>query len=125
MLAQPILTGQGSFDIKAISRSGIKDQAKASFEDQKRVAQEKAAQLSGVEHAFAETNEKSLERGADRMSRASTRGTLGLPVLDQRPIEEGKKGTIIGDQGIMIEQGGDGGLVKESGRRYHGKKLLL
>ena len=59
------------------------------------------------------------------MSRPSTGGPLRLPVLDHRPIEQREEGAIIGDQGIMIEQGGDGGLVKESGRRYHGKKLLL
>ena len=124
-LAQPELTGQRVLDIKAIGRVRIKDQSKAQFDDQERMPQQKAAQLGGVEQAFANAQQEGFEVGAFRVGRPSTRGPLRLPVVDHRPIEQREEGAIIGNQGIMLKQRGDGGLVKEIRRRYHGKRLLL
>ncbi len=124
LLTQPLVTRQRRVDIKAIRGSRVQNRAKPQFENQQWVAQEKAAQLGGGEHAFTDANEKGFQLGADRMSRASTRGTLSLPLLDHRPIQKREEGTILGNQRIMIQKRGQNRLVKESGSGYHSRKLL-
>ena len=47
------------------------------------------------------------------MSGPSQPRALGLPLLDDGPIEQREEGALIGHQGIMLEQGGEDGLVKE------------
>src|SRR2546427_6938115 len=55
----------------------------------------------------------------------STSRVLRLPVVNDRPIEQGKEGAIVLHQRIMLEQSGDRRLVKEMGRGYHSTNLLL
>ena len=86
--------------------------------------EQKAAQLTGLGHAFTDAQQKGFEVGPFGMSWASTRRALGLPRLDEGPIEECKEGAILLNQGIMIEQSGDDGLVKEARGGYHSNRLL-
>ena len=102
-LAQPELARQRGLDIEAVGSAGIKHQAKAQFDHQQRVAQQKATQLGGVEHAFADADQEGFEVGAFRVGRSSQRRALSLPALDDGPIEQREEGAIIGHQGIMIE----------------------
>lgn len=59
------------------------------------------------------------------MTGATARGVLLLPLVKQGPIQQREKGAVVLDKGIMLKQGSDGGLVKQSRRRYHGSGLLL
>ncbi|HEY1351147.1 MAG TPA: hypothetical protein VGF67_16125 [Ktedonobacteraceae bacterium] len=125
LLAQPEVAGQGLLNIKAIRLAGIKHEAKAELDDQQRMAQQKTAQLSGGKHAFTETDQEGFQIGAFRMSWAATRGMLGLPLLDHRPVEQGKEGTIVQVKRVMITHGSNGRLAKEGRCRYHSTGLLL
>src|SRR5258708_32474190 len=73
----------------------------------------KAPQLAGIDEAFADAYQKGFEIGTLRMGGTATDRTLGLPLLDQGPIEQGEEGTIVLHQRIMLQQMGQGGLVKE------------
>jgi hypothetical protein len=59
------------------------------------------------------------------MGRSAWARALRFKVLNQGPVKEGKEGPRLGDEGIMVEHGGHGGLVKNRGSRYHHKQLLL
>jgi hypothetical protein len=124
-LAEPVLARQGVFDIKAVGLAGIKHEAKAQCENQQGMASQKAAQLCGGKHAFADANEKSFEGGGFWMRRAPASRTLGLPLFNDRPIEEGEEGPRVQNEWVMIKQGSDGGLVKEGRCRYQSTGLLL
>lgn len=52
LLSRPELASDRLLDIKAIGLSGIKHEMKAQLDHQQRMAQQKAAKLSGVKHAF-------------------------------------------------------------------------
>src|SRR2546426_8181247 len=80
----------------------------AQFDDEQRMHQQEAAQLRGVHHAFPQTQEKSFEIGTLGMRWSPPRGALLLPALNQRPIEESKKGVLadfgsskMGSQALM------------------------
>src|SRR5712691_11648714 len=104
VLAQPVVTGKGLLDIKAIGLRGVQVQAKAQFDHQQRMLEQEATQLTGVAQAFAYTQQKGFEVGAFGMSRSPTRRVLSLPLLNSGPIQQGKEGAIVLDQGIMLEQ---------------------
>ena len=57
--------------------------------------------------------------------RAAIGRLVGLPVLNDRPIHEGKELPIVGDQGIGLQQSSHGRLVKANRRGYHSQNLLL
>jgi len=44
---------------------------------------------------------------------------------DQGPIELGEEGAIGGDNRVMVEERGKGGLVKDGGSKYQSRELLL
>jgi hypothetical protein len=113
------------FGIKAVRLAGIKDEAKTQFDDEQRMVEQKMTQLGGRDHPFPDADEKGFEIRAFRMSRASTRRTLSFPLLDDQPIEESKKGARVLDERVMIDLGGDDGLVKEGGCRYQTMGLLF
>jgi hypothetical protein len=46
-------------------------------------------------------------------------------MFNHRPIEECEEGARVLDEGIMIDLGGDGRLVKESGCRDQSMGLLF
>jgi hypothetical protein len=52
-LTQPKIAGKGLFDIKAIGGSWVFFQMKVQFDHQKRMFEQKATKLSGVDHAFS------------------------------------------------------------------------
>jgi len=86
---------------------------------------EEASELSGVDHAFPNADEK----GFDVDTNGMTMGTaidraLGLPLLDHRPVKQREKRAVVKHNGIMIEQGGDGRLVKGGRSGYQSRKLL-
>src|SRR6266851_3759662 len=87
-LAEPVVAGQSLLDIEAVGLAGIKNEAKAQCDNQQRMAQQKATQLSRVEHAFADADQEGFEVGGFGMSRASASRTLDLPLFNDRPIEE-------------------------------------
>lgn len=125
LVSEPVATRKGLFNVKTIGGTRIKHEMKAQFNDEQRVFDEVSAQLTGVEHPFALTDQERFEIGADRMSRPSTPRTLSLPLIEDGPIEQGKEGAILLHNGIMVEQGGYHRLVKEVRSRYHDKELLL
>ena len=53
--AQPEASWQGVFDIEAIGLGRIKGQAKAQFNDQQGMFDQKGTELRGVNEAFADT----------------------------------------------------------------------
>jgi hypothetical protein len=118
-LSEPKAARQRLLDIKARGSARIEHEMEAQFDHEQGMLQQKAAQLRGVGEAFLLADEEGLEIGALGMSRPSTRGTLGLPRFDDRPVEAGKEGAILGDQGIVRKQSSDGRLVKETRCRYH------
>ncbi|WP_242527410.1 hypothetical protein [Ktedonosporobacter rubrisoli] len=110
--------------VEAVELEGVKHEVKTKIEDEEGMGQQEATQLAGRTEAFADTNEEGLEIGAFRMGRPTPRRTLGVPLLDEGPIEVREEGTILLDQEIMRKQKGKSGLVKVSRRGYHSRKLL-
>src|SRR5205085_11425971 len=115
----------GFVGIKAIGSVGIEHEVEAQFDDQQGMLEQEAAQLAGVDEAFILADEKGFEVGAFGMGRAAWARALSLEVLNEGPVEEGKEGPILGDDGIMVKHGGHRGLVKDRGSGYHHKQLLL
>ena len=97
----------------------------AKLDDEQGMLEEEAVQVAGVHEPFALADQKHFEVGTLGMGRPSTRRTLGLEVVNQRPIEQGKEGAIVLDNGIVGQQSSHDRLVKEIGRGYQSKKLLL
>src|SRR5947209_7700278 len=124
-LTQPELARQGLLDIKAVGSGGIEDQVKAQFGHEQGMSKQKTTELSGVKDAFTDANEEGFKVGTFGVGRASQSRALGLPSLDDRPIEKREEGTIIDDHGIMIQKRGKLRLVKERRCRYHNRELLL
>src|SRR2546421_11380068 len=93
VLAQPVVTGNGLLDIKAIGLRGIEVQAKAQFDHQQRMLEQEAPQLARIYQAFANAQQKGLEVGAFGMCGSSTCRVVGLPLL-YRGTYQGRK---IGD----------------------------
>jgi hypothetical protein len=79
-------TSQRALAVKAIGGVGIEFQMKAQLDDQQGMLEQKATQLARVAHPFSNANEKGFEIGACGMGRPSTSGTLGLPLVNERPI---------------------------------------
>ena len=65
--------------------------------------EQKATQLAGVAHPFANANEKGFEIGAFRMGRASTSRTLSLPSVNKGPIQTVEKSAIVEHHGINVK----------------------
>src|ERR1044071_2591319 len=87
--------------------------------------EQKVAQLFGVDQAFFDAEQKRFEIGREGMAVGTiTVGAAGKPAVNHRPIKQRKEGTIVLDQGINIEQGSEGGLVKANRCRYHSRRLL-
>jgi hypothetical protein len=74
-------------DIEAIGRSRIKVQMKAHLNNEQRMFDEKAPQLGCGSESLADADQEGFEIGAFRMGWTATHGALGLPLLNQRPIE--------------------------------------
>src|SRR5581483_8447517 len=90
------------------------------------MALQEGAQVGGGEESFANAQEKGFEVGGFGMAVSATidRAAL-LPLLNDRPIKQGEEGAIVVDEGIMLQQSSNDGLVKEGRRRYdHDEKLL-
>jgi hypothetical protein len=66
-----------------------------------------------------------LEGGGFGVRGPTARGLPSLSSLNDRPIESGEKGAIVSNDGIMSEERGKGGLVKDVRSRYHSMGLLL
>ncbi len=66
--AQPVIAGQALFGSKTVGLGGIKHQVKAEFDNQQRMLHEKAAQLGGVDKAFADAQQEGFELGTGRMA---------------------------------------------------------
>ncbi|HEY1354521.1 MAG TPA: hypothetical protein VGF67_33335 [Ktedonobacteraceae bacterium] len=124
-LAEPLPGWQGLFDIETRGLGKIEHEMEAEFDDEQRVLEEKRTQLRGGDQAFADANEESFQVGRLGMSWATTLGLLSLPLCDQGPIELGEEGAIGGDKRVMVEESGEGGLVKDGGSTYQSMGLLL
>lgn len=120
---EPEAGGEGSFDIEAVGGTGSEDEVKAKLNNQQGVFDEKSTQLSGVVEAFADAHQQSFEVGRLGMSRATTRGANSFPTVNHRPIEKGKEGAIVSDDGIKFEQSSECRLVKKTRSRYHSSEL--
>ena len=97
----------------------------AQLDDEQGMLEQETTELCGVAEAFLLADEEGFEVGALGMGGPSASRALSLPVVNDGPIKQGKEGAVFGDQRIMIEQRADHRLVKEIGRGYHSKKLLL
>src|SRR5438876_2466646 len=118
-LGEPIAAGKGLLGIKAIGSRWIQMQRKAHFEDEQRMVQQKRAKLCGIDHLFADANEKSLQIGSDRMAMRATIGRLlFLPLLNDRPIKESEKSAVILDDRIIFKECSKRRLVKDRRRGY-------
>src|SRR5260370_37512708 len=124
-LAEPLLTGQGLLCVNSIGSRGIQMQMEAQFDDEQGMSEQKAAQLTGVNQALTKADEKGFEVGALGMRRSPTRRAVGLPVLNEGPIEQGRQGAVIGNERVIRQESRHRGLVKESRGRYHSTRLLL
>ncbi len=124
-LGEPVATGKRLVEIKAIRAAWIKHEMEAELDDEQGMLEQEAAQLAGVGEAFVLTKEEGFEVGALRMSRASTGRALSLPVVNDRPLKQGKEGAILHNHGIMLKQSGHHRVVKQIRRGYHSKQLLL
>src|SRR5258708_21610382 len=105
-LAEPKGARERVLTVKAIGGAGIKHQMKAQFDDEQGMLEEEAAQLAGGEKPFADAQQEGFEVGTFGMGRSPTRRALVLPLLNEGPIQEGKEGAVVLDQGIMLEQSG-------------------
>ena len=103
----------------------IEHKVKTQFKHEQRVSEKKLTKLSGGDEAFADTDQEGFHVSGFGMGWPSTQGLPGFPLLDDGPIKRGEKGPIVGDDGIMIEQFGQGGLVKDVRSRYQSMGLLL
>src|SRR5260370_37719796 len=103
-LAQSNLTGKRLLAVKAIRGVGIKFEMKAQFNDQQGMFEQKATKLTGVDHAFANANQKGFEVGTFRMSGSSTSRALLLPLVDEGPIEQGKESAVVLNHRVMLKQ---------------------
>jgi hypothetical protein len=117
--------GQDYVAIVGHGGAGIKLEMEAELDDEQGMLEQEAAQLAGVEQAFALTDQECFEVGALWMGRASTRRTLRLPALNQGPIKQREEGAILLNKGIVGQQSSHHGLVKQIRRGYHTQKLLL
>lgn len=87
---------------------------------------QEVAQARAEGQAFLETDEKGFKVGGEGMAvRAAKSGLVSLPALNDAPIKKRKELAIVGDQGIGIQQGLHGRLVKACRRGYHSQNLLL
>ena len=111
-------TSQRALAVKAIGGVGIEFQMKAQLDDQQGMFEQKATQLARVAHLFPNAYEKGFEIGAFGMGRPSTSRTLGLPLVNERPIQQGEKGAIVLHHGINVEHLLQHRLVKEARREY-------
>ena len=121
---EPLAAGQGFLDIEAERFGEIEHEMEAQLKHEQGVGEKKLAELSSGDQPFADADEEGFEGGSFGMGRPTTRGVSGLPSRDSGPIESGEKGVIVGDDGIMSEERGKGGLVKDAGSRYQSTGLL-
>ncbi|HET7637680.1 MAG TPA: hypothetical protein VFK47_02975, partial [Ktedonobacteraceae bacterium] len=124
-LAQPPVTRKGVVAVKAVRGAGIQCKLKAQFDDEQGMLEEEAAQVTGVDQAFADADEEGFEVGTFGMSRSSASRALLLALLDEGPIQQGKEGAVVLDQRVMLKQSSHRRLVKEVRCRYHNVGLLL
>ena len=88
-LGEPMAARKSFLDVKAIGRCGIQVQVKTQFDDEQGMVPQERAQLSGVDHPFANADEKSLDVGDCRMTMGATIDrTLGLPLLNHGLIKQ-------------------------------------
>lgn len=113
-LAQPVATGKGALDIKAVRSTWVKLQLEAQFDDEQGMLDEKVSELAAVDQAFLDAHQKGFEVGAFGVRRPPTRRALRLPLLDEGAIEQGEQRAIVSDHGIMSEQLRHGRLVKDA-----------
>src|SRR2546430_6588863 len=120
-VGEPVATRKRLLHIKAIRAAWIKHEMEAELDDEQGVLEQEAAQLAGVREAFVLANEEGFDVSALRMSRPSSARTLGLPVVNDGPIKQGKEGAIVFNHGIMLKQSGHHRVVKQIRRGYHSK----
>jgi hypothetical protein len=124
-LAESLLAGKRLLHVEAIGSAGSQVQMKAQLDNESGMLEQKATKLTGVEETFADAHHKGFEIGAFGMGWSATRRALVLPVLDEGPIQQGKKGAIVLDDGVMGQQSSQSRLVKQVRCRYHSLGLLL
>jgi len=123
--APPLACGHGALHIKAVGGLRVQDQRKAQLDHEQWMREQVVPKLSGILEAFLDTNEEGFEVSAFGVRRTAPPGLLGLPLLDQGPIQERKEGAVLLDQRIVLQLSGKLGLVKDARRGYHSTKLLL
>src|SRR5579859_2530568 len=123
-LAQPVLTRKRFLRIEAVETVRIGNQVKTQLDHQKGMLSQKASKLARVDQTLTDAQQKGFDVGGFGMAWSPTRRAGGFPLLDHRPVERREKGARINNDRIMIEQSGDGGLVKEDRIGYHSRKLL-
>jgi len=125
LLAKPEARRESVLDVEAVGLGEIEDKMEAQFDDEQRVCDEKVASLGGGDEALADADEEGFEGSSFGMAGAASWRLLAFPLLDDGPIECGEKSAVVGDNGIMIEQSGESGLVKDARSRYQSMGLLL
>lgn len=124
-VTEPVATGKRALDIEAVVGVEVKGDLEAQFDDEQGMGEQKVAKVLGVDESFSDTQKEGFEVGGNGMAmRARAGGLPSLPALDDRPVEQGKEGTIALNKRIDVKQGGQGGLVKAMRSRYHNKRLL-